>query len=137
MLCGGFRESSEKRHLLEDVDARAFSKVLDLWCGRHDDQETGWSELKMLAEVANRLEITEVLAAVEEAMAQALRVEVCADLAAWSGSHGLKRLEAEAKRMLKQRFREAMATPGFLSLDDEALRALLLELKVGGASVSC
>ena len=60
MLCGNFSESKEKKLKLDDVDGRAFIKVLDVWCGRSDCQEVGLLEIANLASVADRFQVTEV-----------------------------------------------------------------------------
>jgi hypothetical protein len=41
MLCGSFIESNRKKLQLNDVDGEAFSKVLDIWCGKESCPEIG------------------------------------------------------------------------------------------------
>jgi hypothetical protein len=135
MLCRGFKESSGKRLELKEVDARAFSTVLELWCGGNEYQGCDWSEMQQLTAVAGRFQITEVLAALEDAMMEKLNAEVCIEMLTWSGGIGnLKRLEAEARKMTLERFSEVMATAGFKRIEEEALRSILEEWRVLKAS---
>ena len=67
MLCRVFLESSEKDLELKE-DARAFSKVLGLWCGEDCYQKSEWSEMQQLSAVTDLFQITAVVVALEDAM---------------------------------------------------------------------
>ena len=77
MLCGSFSESKEKILRLNDVDIGAFIKTLDIWSGRTDAQEMELHEVRELASVADRFQITEVISALEEAVMGQLSLDVC------------------------------------------------------------
>jgi hypothetical protein len=49
MLCGNFSESRGKKLNLNDVNGNAFTKALDVWCGRREYQEVAIAELPLLA----------------------------------------------------------------------------------------
>jgi hypothetical protein len=83
MLCRGFKESSEKRLELKEVDSGAFRYVLELWCGGYDFQELDWDAMQQLACVADRFQISEVVAALEDSMVGTLIVEVCVEMLNW------------------------------------------------------
>jgi hypothetical protein len=134
MLCRGFRESSEKRLVLRDVDARAFSKVLELWCGANGYQRSNWNEIQELAAVADRFRVTEVLVALENAMMEKLSVEVCMEMLTLSRGIGtLKRLEEDARKMTMDRFSEVVATAGFMRIGEDELQSILEDM--GGNEV--
>ena len=131
MLCSGFKESSGKRLELKEVDARVFSKVLALWCGENNNQKSDWGEMQQLVAVADQFQIIEVLTALEDAMMEKLSVEVCVEMLTWSSEIGtMRRLEAGAREMMKERFSEVMATAGFTSIDEEVLRSILEDSSV-------
>jgi hypothetical protein len=127
MLCRGFKESSEKLLELKEVDGRAFSKLLELWCGGNSYHQSEWSELKQLAAVADRFQVTEeVLTALEDAMMKKLSVEVCVETLTWSGGIGaLKRLEAKARNMTTKRFSEVVATAAFMRIEEGEVQSIL------------
>jgi hypothetical protein len=132
MLCRGFKESSGKSLELKEVDAGAFSKVLDLWCGGNGYQEIELSEMQQLAVVADQFQITEVLAALEDAMMTVLSVDVCVEMLTLSSSIGtMQRLKAVARKMTMERFGDVMATAGFMRIEEESLRSILEEWKFG------
>ena len=109
------------------MDSRAFCNVLELWCGGDDFQELDWDAIQQLACVADRFQISEVVAALEDSMMGTLSVEVCVEMLNWSSVVGLRRLEAEARKMTSERFDEIMATPGFMNIEEETFRSILEE----------
>ena len=121
MLCGNFSESKEKKLKLDDVDGRAFIKVLDVWCGRNDCQEVGLREIMNLASVADRFQITEVTSMLEEALTGKMNLDTCGDVLMWSGRCGMQKLEAEALEIATRRFEEFAKTAGFEQMGEEAL----------------
>jgi hypothetical protein len=65
MICGVFSEFVRRRINLEDVDAKSFTSVLNLWCGKEGEDEDINSAL-MLASVADRFDVGVVREAVED-----------------------------------------------------------------------
>ena len=125
MLCGSFSESKEKKLRLDDVEISAFTKTLDVWCGRADGQEMELHELQQLASVADRFQITEVTSALEEAVMGQLRLEACGEVLTWSGGCGMLRLEAAALQMAAERFEEFARTAGFMRMGEEELERVV------------
>ena len=125
MVCGGFKECSEKKLELRDVDARTFIKVFDLWCGRDTMHGMCPNELWRLASVADRLQITELLALLEEAIMGQLTFDNCAELLGWSSTIRMPQLEDAARRLARSRFEELAGTAGFAMMEEEALGCLL------------
>ena len=125
MVCGGFKESAGKKLELHDVDACSFIKVLDLWCGRDIMSRMGLNELRQLAIVADRFQITEVLASLEETMMEQLSFDNCAELLGWSCNLGMLQLQAAALRLARSRFEELVGTAGFAIMEEPALECLL------------
>ena len=77
-LCGSrFMDGKSKKLELSDVEQRAFTKALDLWCGREDCQEVELGE--------DQFQMTEVTSVLEEALTKQLRVDMCDDVLMWSG----------------------------------------------------
>ncbi len=125
MLCGGFSESVGRRVELEDVDGVAYGKVLDMWCGKDGLEEKELRGVLVLAGLADRLEMAEVGAALEEVIIGQLNVGTCAEVLMVSGQLGLGRVEAAARVLALERFEEVAGTEGFMEMDEEALGGLL------------
>jgi hypothetical protein len=125
MLCGGFSESAARRVELEDVDGVAYSKVLDMWCGKEGLEEKELGDVLVLASVADRLEMAEVGAALEEAIIGQLNARNCGDVLMVSGRLGLGPVEAAACRLALERFEEVAGTAGFVEMDEAAVGRLL------------
>jgi hypothetical protein len=87
--------------------------------------EKGLSEVQQLASVADRFQMTEVVAALEIEMIEQLSVEICGEMLTWSRWVGLKRLEKAARKMAVEQFEDVAATAAFLEIDEEALESLL------------
>ncbi len=68
MLCGSFAESKNETLELVDVDMEAFGKALDLYCGKVSEscENMAMDEVKKLASVADRFQITEIASALDE-----------------------------------------------------------------------
>ncbi len=86
-----------------------------------------------LVSLADRFQMEEVAAGLEEAAIRRLRVSACADVLAAIGgaelgpicSGGLPRLRAAAHALAAQRFEEVASTEGFIRLGEDELDALL------------
>ena len=131
MICGSFREASTRRLSLEDVDGKAFEEVLNLWCGKEGRGEQELGDVLVMASVADRLEMLEVVAALEAAIIGELRAEVCAEVLMSSRRLGLRQVEEAAWGMAVGRFDEVCRTAGFMGLDEETVGKLLEEDGLG------
>ncbi len=105
---------------MRDVDAKAFSKVLDMWCGR-DVEVKGREDVQELAFLADRFQIPDVLSLLEDTMMGLLDVDVCADVLSWSGKVGLSRLKSAARYLAVKRFAEFAVSSGFCQIEEETL----------------
>ena len=131
MMCGCFSEGTGRRLRLKDVDEKAFKDVLSLWYGKagHVEQDLGY--VMVMASVADRLEMLDVLAVLEAAIIGELRPEVCVEVLLSSRRQGLSQVEAAAWGMAVERFDEVSRTAGFMGLDEETLGTLLEEDGLG------
>ncbi len=125
MICGPFMEGMAPRLELDDVDARVFSDVLDLWCGKDGLEDRTLDAAMAMASVADRLDMAEVRATIEEAIVGQLSVAVCGDVLMGSARLGLARVEAAARMLALERFEEVAGTEGFLRLDEGAVGDLV------------
>ena len=121
MICGPFSERMAPRLELDDVHGGAYSDVLDLWCGRMGLGDKSLDYIMTLASVADRLEMTEVVSALEEAITGLLSVDVCGDVLMGSMRLGLGRVEAAARVLALERFEEVAGTEGFMRMDEGAV----------------
>ena len=99
MLCGGFREGAGRRVTLEDVDGRRFDEVLDMWCGKEGRGNKGLVDVMTMAGVADRLQMVEVAAALEDAIIAEMGVRTCAEVLVGSRRLGLRQVEEAAWEM--------------------------------------
>ena len=60
-----------------EVDGSVLLEVLDLWCGRKHATDKSLIDALLLGSVADRFEVVEVVAALEEAIVAHLRVGAC------------------------------------------------------------
>ncbi len=125
MIQENISDKSEKKLELQDIDAITFGKALDLWCGKDLGHDADLNEVRQLAIVANRFQMTEVVAAIEETIIPQLCIGVCGEVLSWSGDTGLKQLEESAKRLAAERFEEFVRAQSFVSIDEKTLGSLL------------
>ena len=97
MICRPFSECEAPCLELEDVDGRVYSDILDMWCGKKGLGDKSLDAVMAMASVADRLEMTEVGAALEDAIVGQLSVGVCGDVLMESARLGLGRVEAGAR----------------------------------------
>ena len=131
MLCGYFREGVTRRVSLDDIDKKAFEEVLDLWCGKENSTEKELREVMAMASLADRLQMEDVVAALEDSILAELGTGVCAEVLVSSQLHGLRRVEEAAWGMAVGRFKEVSKTAGFTHLDEETVGRLLEEDGLG------
>ena len=117
-----------RRVSLDDIDKKAFEEVLDLWCGKEDSSEKELRDVMAMASLADRLQMEDVVAALEDSIQ--LRVDVCAEVLISSQRHGLRRVEEAAWGMAVGRFEEVSKT-AFTHLDEESVGRLLEEDGLG------
>ena len=125
MICGSFIESAGRRLEIREVDCKLFVKVLGLWFGGEYGGETDLHEVQQLVSVADRFQVSEVVAALEETMIQQLQVDQCGEVLTWSTEVGLKRLEESSRKLAAARFEEVAKTPGFMTIREDTLGHLL------------
>ena len=131
MLFGDFREGVGRRLELEEVDGRVFGEVLDLWCGKEVCGDKELAEVMMMASVADRLQMVEVVTALEDAIMEEMRVGTCAEVLEGSRRLGLRRVEEAAWGVAVDRFEEVCGTAGFMGLEEETVGRLLEEDGLG------
>jgi hypothetical protein len=110
---------------IREVDCKLFVKVLGLWFGGEYGGETDLHEVQQLVSVADRFQVSEVVAALEETMIQQLQVDQCGEVLTWSTEVGLKRLEESSRKLAAARFEEVAKTPGFMTIREDTLGHLL------------
>ena len=125
MLCGSFIESKSKSLKLRDVDGAAFSKALDIWCGKQSCTGMEMDDVRELASVADRFEMAEVAQALDKTMQSHLDMRICGEVLSWSGELGLRLSEVAARQLATERFEELATTEGFMRMSEEALGSLL------------
>ena len=117
MLCGSFIESSKKEIQLLDVDGKTFEKAIDMWCGKLDNVEMVMDEVREVASVVDRFQITEVASVLDETITKHLSMRICSDVLNWSGELGLRQSEQAAQKLAMDRFNELVQTEGFVRID--------------------
>ncbi len=125
MICGSFIENKIGRIDIHDVDGRTFEIMLNLWCGNDEGGLKSLGHLQRLGAVADRFQVIEVQAALEETMIRELSVKDCAELLVWSGRIGFKEAEGAAMRLAVNRFEEVAATASFMTIDEDVMGCLL------------
>ena len=96
MICGCFREGVARQISLQDVDGKLFQNVLNLWCGKECSAEQELGNVMIMTSVADRLQMLEVVAALESAIIGELRAGLCAEVLMSSRRMGLRQVEAAA-----------------------------------------
>jgi hypothetical protein len=125
MICRSFSESKMPRLELEDVDGETYCDVLDLWCGKECFKDKSLDAVMTMASVADRLAMTDVGLALEEAIIEQLSTGVCGDVLMGSVRLGLGRVEAAARGLALDYFEEVVESEGFMRMDEEAVGSLL------------
>jgi hypothetical protein len=128
MLCGSFIESSGRKLALKDVDGTSFGRALDMWCGKKT--EIGLDDARELASLADRLQMTELVSALDERVMEHLQEQITAGrdvlgLLDWCGELGLSQSEKAARKLATERFEELAKTDDFIRMGEDALAALL------------
>ena len=110
---------------LEDVDVGVFEEVLDMWCGKEGREDKQLHDAIETASVADRLQMVEVVAALEDTIVREMTVGTCAEALMGGRRVGLTRVEAAAWEMAVVRFEEVSGTAGFMELDETTVGCLL------------
>ena len=103
MVCGAFKESASRRLTLGEMEERAFVRVVGLACGVASMEGGHVMEVVKLAKVADRLQMSEVVAELSGTICRELSVEVCAEVLGASGAWGLGEVEGRCRRMAQSR----------------------------------
>ena len=125
MLCGCFAESKAKKLELKDVHSTVFGKALGIFCGREHIKELDLGDVKELASVADRFQMTEVVAVLDMTISKYLTLSVCGEVLSWSGELGLRKSEVTAQNLATDQFEDLAKTEGFMQMDEQALGRLL------------
>ena len=131
MMCGGFREGVARQISLQDVDVKVFEEVMNLWCGKKGGAEKELLSVMAMANVADRLEMLEIVTVLEAVIIGELNTGMCAEALMSSRRLGLRQVEDEAWGMVVERFDEVSETAGFMGLDEETMGRLLEEDGLG------
>ncbi len=90
MICGEFSESAGKNlHFHDVMVGGVFGHALDLWCGRADAREMALVEMRELVSVADRFQMLDVVAALEDSMIGQLNVELWCEVLISGGGVGI------------------------------------------------
>jgi hypothetical protein len=125
MLCGSFIESHEKKLKFQDVNGVAFGKALGLWCGMESCAGMELGEVKELASVADRFQMTDVSSAIDTTVLRNLSMIICGEVLSWSGELGLRKSDVASRILAAQRFSQLAKTEGFMQMDEEVIGKLL------------
>ena len=74
-------------------------KALGLWYGKDNNSEMGLCEVKELASIADRFQMTEVASALDEIVMYNFKIGMCGEVLNWSGVLGLKQSEKAAREL--------------------------------------
>ena len=125
MVCGAFKESASRRLTLGEMEEGAFVRVVGLACGVASMEVGHVMEVVKLAKVADRLQMSEVVAELSGTICRELSVEVCAEVLGASGAWGLGEVEGRCRRMALERFEEVARTASFMELGEEVVGGLV------------
>lgn len=114
-----------KKLELMDVDGAAFGQALDIWCGKKNSAEINLGDVRELARVADRFQMTEVILALEKTVIGHLNLSMCGEVLSWNGEPGLKQSEAMARSIAVNQFVELVKTEDFMQMGEEVLGKLL------------
>ena len=124
MICGGFCETVARSIKVEDVDASTFFDVVSICCGKHPKSPLDFQQALLLCSIADRFQMAEASAALEDSIIRQLTVAASADMLARSDGPVIARIEAAARELALARFDDFARTDGFARLDARALAAL-------------
>ena len=131
-VCGCFRESSNRKVELEDVEREEFEQLVRISTGHTilASKTDVWHVMR-LAALADRFQMDDVLLALEDAAIRRLSIDSCAEiLAATSGTEtnsfaALIRVNEAAKALAAQLFEKVAETKEFGKLEGTVVEALL------------
>jgi hypothetical protein len=96
-----------------------------MWCGKEGLGDKSLDAVMAMAGVADRLGMTEVGAALEDAIVRQLSVDVCGDVLMGAARLRLGRVEAAARVLTLEWFDEVAGTEGFMRMDEGTVGSLL------------
>jgi hypothetical protein len=131
MICGKFNEGKSREFIIDDVHGVTFTNLLDVWCQKMCIGGKPLEDLFDLAVVADRFQMVEVGAAIEDCIVQNLALETCVDILMKSCSARLSRAEIESQKTIVAHFDEVCATKSFMRLDEEQILAIVSDDGLG------
>ena len=120
-----FLEGRARRIELEDVKPECFQHLLDLWCGRDGVEFDCMFQLMQTARLADRFQVGDLQAVLEDSLVDHLTAETCAEMLAKSRDLQLPRAKKASKQFMFEHFEDVAATDGFLRWEAEAVGFLL------------
>ena len=117
--------------VLQDVDGIIFEEVLNLWCGKDVGANKQLGDVMVMTSVADRLQMSEVVLALEQAVIGEISTVSCAEVLVSSKRLGLRQIEEAAWTMAVDQFEEISKSARFTRLDEETLGRLLQEDGLG------
>jgi hypothetical protein len=109
----------------KDVDGPAFGKAFDIGAVRQVFRQRGALEVRELASLVDRFQMTEVTSALDQTVMLNFDLIMVGEVLGWSGMFGLRRSEEAARRLANERFEELAKAEGFMRMSEEALGKLL------------
>jgi hypothetical protein len=116
---------TRRRLVLDSDEADSFHKVIELGCGSPVQVADGLEGLLRLGRMASRHSVWSVLSAVEDELLRLLTMETCGEILSGAIVGGLKRVEAESRRLALDDFQAFAVTDGYMSLDESVISSLL------------
>ena len=127
IVCGGFKEETDRRIELIDEEAEALQKLLLLACGEEGGVSvSGIEEMIELGTIADLYGMEAVVSAIEEAIARSVTVETCAEVLCLNGGGlFLPRAVSAARRAALHMFEDFVQTEGYYQISEELLQDLV------------
>ena len=131
MLCGDFKEKTDRRIELDDDEEKALRKVMELACGCEDGVRVrGVGDMMDLGATADQYGMEAVVSAVEEAVVSSVTVETCGEVLRHGGGGQLPRSESAAWTLALERFEAVSWSGGFLGLNESVMCSLVGDNKL-------
>ena len=127
MICGSFRERTERQMGLDDEDETPLRLAMELSCGLEEGVPVAdLDEMIRLAIFLDRYEMAEVAAAVEDAIRRSyLTVETCLEVLSWNQRDQLPGVLSAARELALKQFLGMSRSGGFGRVSEEVLCELV------------
>ena len=136
MVCGPFRESTERRIQLEAKEETPFRQAMDLACGRMDTVARDMKELVELAAFADRFEMSWVAQKAATAVQNHITAETCAEVLRYPNCPPLVRTVEFARKMARDKFGDFVKSAGFVHVPEDVICGLLADDRLLAEEVS-